>query len=201
MLRTLVAPLTWFINWLIWSGSIILLLMKTLFLYLNITVAFLLLLAAASQIVPVLYSIELLGLGPFGDADQADFEREKTLWNWLELLIVPAILAGAALWFNRQTRLSEVDRANDRYREEALQKYFESITDLMLRAELLGAEHQGQVKRVVKMRTVAVLRKLDAERVREVLDFLGASEWLDEAGRLHETGFQVHNGSVQIIFL
>jgi hypothetical protein len=67
----------------------------------------------------------------------------ELLWRWLELLIIPVVLAAGAFWFNRQERraqnvmetrrqeseqaLAREERENDRYiaedraREEALQ--------------------------------------------------------------------------------
>jgi hypothetical protein len=30
-----------------------------------------------------------------------------TLWDWIKLLIVPAVIAGGGLWFNRQQRERE----------------------------------------------------------------------------------------------
>ncbi len=31
-----------------------------------------------------------------------------TLWDWIKLLIVPAVIAGGGLWFNRQQREREL---------------------------------------------------------------------------------------------
>ena len=36
--------------------------------------------------------------GAVGDSGN----RAKTLWDWMSLIIIPAALAGGALWFNRQ---------------------------------------------------------------------------------------------------
>lgn len=33
------------------------------------------------------------------------FSRHKTIWDWLELLIIPAVLAGGAIYFNHQTSM------------------------------------------------------------------------------------------------
>ena len=34
-----------------------------------------------------------------------------TLWDWIKLLIVPAVIAGGGLWFNRQQRERELEIA------------------------------------------------------------------------------------------
>src|SRR5213592_265877 len=33
--------------------------------------------------------------------------RGKTLWDWLQLLIIPAVLAGGGLWFNQMQKNRE----------------------------------------------------------------------------------------------
>ena len=38
----------------------------------------------------------------------------KSLWDWLDLLIVPAVLALGALWFNTQNQQREREIASER---------------------------------------------------------------------------------------
>jgi FtsP/CotA-like multicopper oxidase with cupredoxin domain len=40
----------------------------------------------------------------------------RSVWAWIELLIVPAVLAGGGIWFNTQQRAREQQTANDRPR-------------------------------------------------------------------------------------
>jgi uncharacterized protein YjbI with pentapeptide repeats len=44
---------------------------------------------------------------------------QRPFWDWLDLLIIPLVLALAALWFNTQTRKSEQERAQ---REKELEQ-------------------------------------------------------------------------------
>src|SRR5215208_6488774 len=66
-----------------------------------------------------------------------------TLWDWIKLLIVPAVIAGGGLWFNRQQRERELEIAREqrerdveiadrRAQDEALQVYLGQIGDLLL---------------------------------------------------------------------
>lgn len=50
--------------------------------------------------------------------------RGKTLWDFMELLIVPIVLAGIAIWFNRRMRDAEKKATDEQLREEALQLSF-----------------------------------------------------------------------------
>jgi hypothetical protein len=50
-----------------------------------------------------------LGLAAVLAVDRYD----KTLWDWMKLLIVPAVIAGGGLWFNRQQRERELEIARE----------------------------------------------------------------------------------------
>jgi hypothetical protein len=52
------------------------------------------------------------------------YQRPKLLWDWLELLIVPIFLAGAALFLN------QVEKDRDRVRVEAEKKLAEAKADV-----------------------------------------------------------------------
>src|SRR6266508_2137453 len=95
----------------------------------------------------------------------------KTLWDWMDLLIIPLILAGGAIFLNRSERNNERDIASDRQREAALQAYLDRMTDLLLHEKLLTSKNKG-VRNVARIRTLTVLRGLDARRQRLVMEFL-----------------------------
>ncbi|MFW5748738.1 MAG: pentapeptide repeat-containing protein [Chloroflexota bacterium] len=129
------------------------------------------------------------GLGPFGDQTQVEPVRARSLWDWLDLLIVPAFLAGAALWVNNQIRQREhamerrrhredTLRQADRYREETLQKYMDEMSDLVLTYGRNPSEALENIKAVATLRTVAALRRLDRPRRKELFSFLRHIDWL-----------------------
>ena len=57
------------------------------------------------------------GFGPY-IPPTSNFQREKTLYDWLQLLIVPLALATIALLFNRATTRTEQDIAKKRYEQD-----------------------------------------------------------------------------------
>jgi hypothetical protein len=88
------------------------------------------------------YALDWTGFGEHVNV-KGEVEREKTLWDWMNLLIVPIVLALGGLWFSRQERKAEreiekeraqTEReiATDRQREAALQMYFDRMTELLL---------------------------------------------------------------------
>ena len=55
-----------------------------------------------------------------------------TLWDWLELLIVPAVIAGGGFWFNRQQRERELEIAEQRAQDDALHAYLDQMSGMLV---------------------------------------------------------------------
>jgi hypothetical protein len=60
----------------------------------------------------------------------------KTLWDWLDLLIVSAVLAILGLWFNRAQRGRDEYIQSQRAEDDALEKYLDCAS------KLLGDNHK-----------------------------------------------------------
>ncbi len=122
------------------------------------------------------------------------FERGKTLWDWLDLLIVPVFLGGGAWWINQVSRenerfRAEFDRvdereraereaalereiASDRAQDKAVQDFLDRMSDLLLKEGLRDSAPDDEVRTVARARTLTVLRTLDGERKGSVIRFL-----------------------------
>jgi uncharacterized protein YjbI with pentapeptide repeats len=97
-----------------------------------------------------------------------------TLWEWLKLLIVPAVIAAGGLWFNRQQRDREMDIAEQRSQDEALQAYLDQISQLLTDKDrpLHRAQLGDSISMVARARTLTVLASLDGSRKGKVVRFL-----------------------------
>lgn len=107
-------------------------------------------------------------------------QRGKTLWDWLELILVPAALAVVAFWFNRQEKDREKKVQLDRTRESTLQAYFDQMTQLLLEAKLRESEDGSEVRSVARVRTLAALRVLDPRRRTLLLQFLSEANLINK---------------------
>jgi len=154
----------------------------------------------------ILISLVVLGYIPrwskytgFGEykspySKDQDVQRAKTVWDWLQLLIIPVILAAGALWFNYHQDQANMQASNRQYqndvniaatryandqqlavdqqREAALQAYLGQMSNLLL-VDNLGKSKQGdEVRQVARARTLTVLRSLDPARKGYLLQFL-----------------------------
>ena len=116
-----------------------------------------------------------------GAADAAN--SPKTLWNWLELLLVPAGIAIALFALNnaqsgreqrRADRRAAVDRsiAAERIRADILHTYLQQMSNLLLDRGLLKADWNGPLVNFAQTLTLTVFHQLDGRRKGEVLQFL-----------------------------
>jgi uncharacterized protein YjbI with pentapeptide repeats len=107
----------------------------------------------------------------------------KTLWDWLQLLIVPVMLSLITVAFAwqqdiRQDRIenhrAQANRelANQRAQDEALQAYLDQMSGLMLDRGLRTSEEGSSVRLLARARTITILRRLDSERNSDILQFL-----------------------------
>ena len=124
------------------------------------------------------------------------YRPAKTLWDVLQLLFVPIILAIGGFWLNqiqkkreeRTTQQRAEDErkaaerraqaehavAEDNQREAALQEYIDKMAELLLNEIHLSELEQGseEVRKIVRARTLTILPRLDRDRKRSVLQFL-----------------------------
>ena len=120
------------------------------------------------------------GLGPYVPPTKgSNFQRGKTLWDWMQLLFIPVVLAVAGFWFNHRERDIEQQRVEadreisfDNQREAALKEYIDKLSELLLQENLGKSEQESEVRKIARVRTLTVLPRLDSRRQRSVLQFL-----------------------------
>jgi hypothetical protein len=115
--------------------------------------------------------------------------QTKTFWDWLDLLLLPLVLASGLLLLitsrqqierqrSEEDALVEREIASDQQKEEAIQAYFDRIADLLLK-DKLSKYSPEEVKTVARIRTLTVLRGLDPKRKGRILMFLKDSGLID----------------------
>ncbi len=117
-----------------------------------------------------LYIFPWTGFGDYTTPTR-DFVRGKTLWDWMELLIIPLILGLGVYALNRSERKTESEIARDRQQEAALQSYLDRMTELLLKEKLRTARNK-EVRNVARIRTLTVLQGLNATRKGLIVRFL-----------------------------
>lgn len=98
--------------------------------------------------------------------------RQKTLWDWLDLLIIGSVIAAGGFLLNRSMRTRELRIAERNRNETTLQTYYDKMADLILENQL----EKEQGRSISRARTLATLRTLDSKRKGSLLAFLYESE-------------------------
>ena len=98
----------------------------------------------------------------------------KTLWDWLDLLIVPIVLAIGGYLFTRTERQASETAAARRSQDTALQAYLDQMGQLLLDKDqpLRVATADSEVRTLARARTLTVLASLGGNRKVRVLQFL-----------------------------
>jgi uncharacterized protein YjbI with pentapeptide repeats len=136
------------------------------------------------------------------------YQPGKTLWDWLQLLIIPAVLAIGGFLLNQiqkdrdqkaeeaQKQREEVaakererlerESREDNQRETAVQEYIDKMSELLLKEHLHGQQPNYEARKIARIRTLTVLHRLDGKRKRIVLQFLHESGLIDKNNRIVE---------------
>jgi pentapeptide repeat protein len=96
----------------------------------------------------------------------------RTFWDWLDLLIVPAVLALGGVWFAAQQDARQEETDNQRAQLGALEDYLDQIGTLLLDRGLRTPDAPEEVKDLARARTLTILDMLSAERKPRALEFL-----------------------------
>jgi hypothetical protein len=149
---------------------------------------------AAALLVAVLilagYGYEWTGFATY-PKPPGDGVQYKTLWDWLELLIIPATLLVGGYLLNRADKRRDDERAvqsmqedreiaEQRTQETALQTYLDQMAKLLIE-NALGSTPTHEVKDVARVWTLTIVRRVDAERKGIVLQFLHESKLIQGA--------------------
>jgi uncharacterized protein YjbI with pentapeptide repeats len=111
------------------------------------------------------------------------FVAHKSLWEFLDLLIVPLALAiiGFGFTAQQQARQTHIENQRDeraqaveeqRAQNAALQAYLDQMNHLMLEKGLVGSEEGDTVFTLAKARTTTALAQFDGKRNQAVTRFL-----------------------------
>ncbi|MGQ9599072.1 MAG: pentapeptide repeat-containing protein [Anaerolineae bacterium] len=118
-------------------------------------------------------------------------QRAKTLWDWINLLLIPLVLAATAVLLskeaNRRQREAEQRRTHsqreieiDRWRQSVLQACLDFLGELLLKEGLRASEPEAEVREVARAQVLTALRQLDGKRRGILLQFLYESGLIEK---------------------
>jgi hypothetical protein len=116
------------------------------------------------------YVYEWTGFGAYENQRYGIFVRSKTLWDWMEIMLVPATLAvGVGAFFLNFWQTNNAERlSRDNQRQATLEAYFDKTSDLLLTYDLKQGDNRAGA--IARTRTLATLRQLDSGRKAQLLN-------------------------------
>src|SRR5215210_6981864 len=149
--------------------------------WLTVIVAVLVTLGVLSYLIYIGYSLEWTGFGQ--SSKDESVQPAKTLWEWLGLLFVPAMLALGGFLLNRWQKQHEdrIQDAQERYEKlaarqraqnEMLRTYLDQMSDLMVDRKMRKDPPQSDTHRLAQARTIATLLGLDRDYKRRPLKLI-----------------------------
>jgi len=105
-----------------------------------------------------------------------EYQPGKTLWDWLQLLIIPVMIAIGGFWLNQLQKSREEKHALmlelDKQHIASLQEYLANMSAMLKEKQLRESGEDNEVRNIARIRTLTVLSRLDSEHKRSVLQFL-----------------------------
>src|SRR6266851_1851652 len=121
-----------------------------------------------------------------GTTTATELQPAKNLWDWLQplgILAIPVVVGVGTVWFTtKQGQVSDATN-KDNQREAALQTYIDNMSELLLQGKLRDSE-EDEVRKIARVRTLTVLRGLDAARKASLLQFLHEAGLIDKNNRI-----------------
>jgi uncharacterized protein YjbI with pentapeptide repeats len=156
------------------------------------TVRIVVALVALYVLIRISYALQWTG---FGQTEvKKGVQPSKTLWDWMDLLIVPVVLAIGGYLFTRsesratqaaaerQNRATQV-AADRRAQDEALQAYLDQMSAMLLDKDrpLRQSKADADVRTLARARTLTVLPRLAGDGKGRVVQFLRESNVISRA--------------------
>jgi uncharacterized protein YjbI with pentapeptide repeats len=124
---------------------------------------------------------------------------DKTLWDWLQLMVIPLVLAGVAFALNAFQNDRDQSREDHRAAEQAkktiedqreatLRTYISDMSDLLLEHGLANNRPPSRTRTVAHLLTLTALRRLDGQRKGLVVQFLSDSHLIANASPVVDLG-------------
>jgi uncharacterized protein YjbI with pentapeptide repeats len=115
-------------------------------------------------------SPEWMGFAPHDETK--DGSSPKKLWDWLDLLIVPSSIGIVSWIYSMQEKEKETRKEYENKQNETLDSYFKTISDLIIKSNLLNHNLNKESKLIARTRTIVAIENLNSVRKGQVLQFL-----------------------------
>ena len=127
-------------------------------------------------------------------------EASKTLWDWLDLLIIPVVIGLLGWSFSQAEKAKTKNREEERSENESFESFLQTMTDLIIKNKLHD-EPSRQTLAIARARINVAFNNLNGARKGQVLQFLYESYLIDINPKLKLRGANLKDAVLDEIVL
>ena len=124
----------------------------------------------------------------------------KTLWDWLDLLIIPVALGLIGWAYSQIEKVKTQNVEEERKQNEILESFLETMTKLIMEHDLQSKPSQQTIA-IARARVNIALSNLNGQRKGQILQFLYESDLIDIKPKLLLLGANLQNAILDEIVL
>ncbi len=124
------------------------------------------------------------------------YKHSKTLWDWLEIALIPVTIAVGSWYFGN----IEKKRENQRFQNQIFSNYLELITNLLIEKDFSGSGNE-KFRRIARSHTLKVFREVDGYKKGAILQFLYENELIFSSPIINLNGVNISQAELSNICL
>lgn len=107
-----------------------------------------------------------------------ELQPGKTLWDWLQLLLIPVVIAVIAFTFNAGQASTNLQLEEQNRQEQVINTYLDQMSNLLLQYHLHESKPNASVRAIAQAITLTALDRLDSQHKNIILLFLYRADLL-----------------------
>jgi uncharacterized protein YjbI with pentapeptide repeats len=139
------------------------------------------------------------GFGKYNE--ETDGPRAKTLWDWLDLLIIPFVIGILAWSFKEAEKEKATKSEEERAQNETLDSFINIMTELITKYNLANQNSTSETRIIARTRINLAFNNLNSSRKGQVLQFLFESSLIDKSPKIKLLGSNIKNTNLDGIVL
>jgi uncharacterized protein YjbI with pentapeptide repeats len=137
----------------------------------------------------------------FGKSEIDDkVSHAKTLWDWLDLLIIPVALGLIGWAYSEIEKVKSQNKEEERKQNDLLESFLETMTKLLMEHDLQSNPSQQTIA-IARARINVAFNNLNGQRKGQILQFLYESDLIELKPKLLLLGANLQNSILDEIVL
>lgn len=126
---------------------------------------------------------------------------KKKLWDWMDLLIVPILIAITVWWLGWLDNQNQIKIDNEKAQRESLNEFFKTISFYLLDKNLRNSKIESEIRSLARSRTIEFISRADSKRKGAILQFLFESALINSDPVINLNGVRFDNSDFKFLSL